>query len=278
MRTVIRGAIAALAMGAAGFSANAADLPSYKSAPPAPIFVDNYQPFQVRLKVGGVVPLDGTARIYDNTGAVLPLVGLSAGPGSLVPYASTSISSAIIPMLDVAYYFNKNWAVEAICCISHHHIQGIGSLYGGDLGRTWVFPPSLLLQYHFTNFGAFQPYVGVGVNFTAYFGTRAGNNYWPFLTPAGVVGYNSFYSTTITPSWGVVGQIGADYMFNEHWGVNADVKYIMMEPNAHSWIANQGSGLGTLYVPVNGAVKINPLVISAGLTYRFGGGLVKPLF
>lgn len=300
MRNIIRGAIAALTVGAASVSAHAADLSRYKAPPPPPPVVDTYQPFQVRLKVGSVIPTEGTATIYD-AGAIHPVLaglgipggsvglatGLSFGPGSVVPGANTSISWSVIPMIDVAYYLNKNWAIEAICCVTPHHIQGTGVLAGSSLARTWVFPPSLLLQYHFTNFGAFQPYLGVGVNFTTFWGTRAGNNNWGvnFLpgSPAfglGLPGANaSFYSASISPSWGVVGQIGADYMLNEHWGVNVDLKYIMMEPNARAWIiANTAAAvLNPIWIPVTAPVRINPLVVSAGLTYRFGGGVVPPV-
>lgn len=293
MRNFVRGALAALTIGAAGAAAQAADLGALKAPPPPPpVMVDSYQPFQVRLKVGGVIPLDGTATIYDAgaihpAGLVTPLAGLGWGPGSVVAGASSSTSWSVIPMLDVAYYLNKNWAIEAICCVSPHHVQGTGTLAGSSIAHTWVFPPSLLLQYHFTNFGAFQPYLGVGVNFTAFWGTRAGNNDWwlgfmPGSPLAGLGGATStFYSASITPSWGVVGQAGFDYMLNEHWGVNLDVKYIMMEPNAHanviSFIPNGAAGLNPVFIPVNAAVKINPLVVSAGLTYRFGGGAVAPV-
>ena len=128
-----------------------------------------------------------------------------------------------------------------------------------------------MLQYHFTNFGAFQPYLGVGVNFTAYWGTRAGNQTFPIALPAlpGVPAFLNATAATITPSWGVVGQAGADYMFNDHWGVNVDVKYIMMEPNAHVWATAAIPG-ATFSAPLNLAVKVNPIVVSAGLTYRFG--------
>ena len=79
-------------------------------------------------------------------------------------------------------------------------------------------------------------------------------------------------SATVTPSWGVVGQAGADYMFNDRWGVNLDVKYIMMEPNAHVWLVGNTTpvNVGPVNVPVNLAVKINQNVVSGGLTYRFG--------
>ncbi|WP_424360558.1 hypothetical protein [Methylocystis parvus] len=38
-----------------------------------------------------------------------------------------------------------------------HHVTGVGSIKSTFVIKTWVFPPSMLLQYHFTQFGAFQP-------------------------------------------------------------------------------------------------------------------------
>jgi outer membrane protein len=304
MRHLVRGAFAAFTLGAAIASAHAADLPSIKAPPPPPVFVDTYQPFQVRLKVGSLIPTRGDSTFYDNgivhplPAALLgnpqigPLTGLSGGYGSVVTGASTSISTSIIPMLDVAYFLTKNWAIEAICCVSPHHVQGTGSLFGASVAHTWVFPPSVMLQYHFTNFGAFQPYLGVGVNFTTFWGTRAGNNsFWlPFVPGSTLAGRGApgattnLYSASISPSWGVVGQAGVDYMFNEHWGVNVDFKYITVQPRAHAWgtafVAGPlGGAVNPVWVPVNVAVNINPIVVSAGLTYRFGGdwGLPKLL-
>ena len=280
MRDIVRGAFAAIALGAAAVSAQAADLGAIKGPPPPPPIIDTFHPFQVRLKVGGVIPTDGSATIYDRgTGTylggqtVLQAVGYSLGAGSVFSGASTNISSSVVPMIDVAYYFTKNWAVEAICCVTPHHVTGVGPIQGASVIKTWVFPPSLMLQYHFTNFGAIQPYVGVGVNFTAFWGTRAGNQTFPFALPAfpGVASFVTATSASITPSWGVVGQAGVDYMFTDHWGLNLDVKYIMMEPNAHVWAVNTGTPFGALAVPLDLAVKINPIVVSAGLTYRFGG-------
>jgi outer membrane protein W len=285
MRDIVRGAFAAIAMGAATVSAYAADLPSIKAPPPPPPVVEPFHPFQIRLKVGGVVPTDGSAYITDRgTGTyvgnqtALHALNWSGGPGTQFFGSSTNISSAVIPMIDVAYYFTKNWAIEAICCVTPHHVTGVGPIQGASVIKTWVFPPSLMLQYHFTNFGAIQPYLGVGVNFTAFWGTRAGNQTFTFpsLNPAlnGVVNnvWGTATAASITPSWGVVGQAGVDYMFNDHWGLNVDVKYIMMEPNAHVWaVANTTPvNVGPANVPLNLAVKINPIVVSGGITYRFG--------
>jgi outer membrane protein W len=277
-----------------------AGLPNTKAPPPV---VEPFHPFQVRLKVAGVVPTDGSAYITDRgngsylggstiagvTGYNYPVtalnaLGYSGGPGTQFFGSNTKISSAVIPTIDVAYYLTRNWAIEAICCVTPHHVTGVGPLQGASVIKTWVFPPSLMLQYHFTNFGAFQPYLGVGVNYTAYWGTRPGNQTVSFqalnpnIAAYGGGALNPFTawatatSASITPSWGVVGQAGADYMFNDRWGVNVDVKYIMMEPNAHVWaVANTTpANVGPVSVPLNLAVKINPLVVSGGLTYRFG--------
>lgn len=298
MKTVIRGALAAAFVGAAGASALAADLPYTKAPPPPPPVVEEFQPFQVRLKIGGVVPLAGKGTTYDEYSAY-PIFGLAGapsvtalaglgGPGLVIPNASTSTSWSVIPMLDVSYYITKNWAIETICCVSQNHIQGTGEI-ASTFAHTWVFPPSLIAQYHFTQFGPWQPYLGVGVNFTTYWGTRVNNEGWALDTAPGstLAGLGipfvnaSFYSATVTPSWGVVGQAGLDYMFNEHWGVNLDVKYIMMEPIVHAKIvayAPTAPGLGAIYIPVKVALPIDPLVISAGVTYRFGGHAAAPVF
>lgn len=275
MRTILRGALAALILGAAGATAQAADLPSVK-APPPPAFVDTYQPFQIRVRATAIVPDSGGATVYDRLGNILPGLGLSAGAGSIVPGASTSVSWSVIPEVDVSYYLTKNIAIEAICCISRHHVQGVNTLFGSSLAHSWVFPPSLILQYHFTNFGAFQPYIGVGVNFTAYF-SEAGYNQW-FLAPPVLAGGTvpvTFNSLSITPSWGVVGQIGFDYMLNETWGINVDLKRILMEPNAHGTIFSPVGG--GLVVPINAKVNIDPWVVSAGVTFRFGAGWTNPV-
>ncbi|MFM9161900.1 MAG: OmpW/AlkL family protein [Methylocystis sp.] len=301
MKQIVRGAVAAIAMGASAVSASAADLATKK----APLIEDDFHPFQVRMLVSSVVPLAGTANIYDRgNGTYMPgltaynllqpnqtalqATGYSLGAGSLFNGAGTTISWSVMPTLSLGYYFNKNWSVEAICCVSPHHVQGTGSINGGSVIKTWVFPPTLTLVYHFTNFGAFQPYLGAGVNFTAYWGTRAGNQ--PFQIPLSAtvvpntVGAYTATGATITPSWGVAAQAGMDYMINKEWGWNLDAKWILMEPNAHvygTYTSNAGSTLGlpqynALSIPLNLGVKINPIVISTGLTYRFGSGKSQP--
>ena len=59
----------------------------------------------------------------------------------------------------------------------------------------------------------------------------------------------------------MAGQIGFDYMLDKHWGVNFDVKKIMMEPNATVTLLPATA--------VTAKVKINPWIIGTGITYKF---------
>lgn len=268
------GTVSAAGLLILGSSAMAADLPSKKTAVAPPVLVDSFQPFQVRLRATAIIP-DGKTTVYDKSGLTLPLVNLSAGPGSQIFGSGAKVSTAVIPELDLTYYFTKNIAIEAICCLSYHKVTGAGVLSGLDVAKTWVFPPTILLQYHFTNFGAFQPYIGVGVNFTAYLGAKAGNNWAQFITPVGPLGFNTVSNVSIGSSWGVAGQVGFDYMFNQNWGLNVDLKRIMMQPTAHGTVVNStllGLGSPLAFVPFRAKVNIDPWVVSAGITYRFGGG------
>jgi len=238
MKNIVRGAFAAAAI-AAALPAVAADLPTAKGPAVAPTYMEAFDPYMIRVRGVGVLPDSGKGNI---TAGVL--TGVQA-----------KVKEAYIPEVDLTYFFTKNIAVEAICCLSRHDISattpaGVGL---GTVGRTWVFPPTVLLQYHFTDFGAFKPYVGVGVNYTHYFDTKSRGVL--AAVPADL---------KIKDSWGVAGQVGFDYMLNRNWGINVDVKKIMMEPNFDSYTPG-----GVLVAA--GKAKINPWLVGIGLTYRFGG-------
>jgi outer membrane protein len=238
MIRIVRCATAALTLGAAVASASAADLTPPPAPAPAPVLSDSFQPFQVRLRAVGVIPTAGGI--------------LQAVPSGAFISGGFKASDAVIPELDVSYFFTKNWAVEAICCVSYHKVF----LDGGNVApnqqaaSAWLFPPTALVQYHWTDFGHFQPYIGVGVNYTVYFNQHAS---LPLLN-----------TVAIQNSWGVAGQIGFDYMIDDHWGFNFDVKKIMMNPHVYGTVA---PGL----VSISGQANLSPWLIGGGITYRFGG-------
>lgn len=216
-------------------SALGADLPSKNAAPaPAPV-VEEFNPWMVRVRALGFVP-QSSGTVY---------LGGAAIPGS-----NLKVSNSIVPEIDISYFFTPNIAIEAICCVVPANVNAKGSIAAlGKLGDVVAFPPTITLQYHFTNFGAFKPYVGVGVNYTHFFKNGSGPN---------------FSNLKVDDSWGVAGQVGFDYMIDKHWGINVDVKKILMQPNASVNLVTAGGA-----VPLSAKTKIDPWLFGAGVTYKF---------
>ncbi|NNM80736.1 MAG: OmpW family protein [Gallionella sp.] len=145
-----------------------------------------------------------------------------------------------IPEVDVSYFFTKNIATELVLTYPQNVNINVG---GVQKGTIQALPPSLLVQYHFTDLGQWKPYVGAGVNYTI-FSNR--NN---ILGGAASVDQSST---------GLVAQVGFDYMFDQHWGFNADVKYVQIKTNVN--VVGAGN-IGTL--------NLNPLTPAIGVAYRF---------
>lgn len=146
-------------------------------------------------------------------------------------------SNLTIPEFDISYFFNKNVAAELVLTYPQSVDINSGSSY---LGSVKALPPSLLLQYHFTDLGNWKPYVGAGVNYTLF----TNNNVTSTIT-------------TQTNSYGLVAQAGVDYMFNKNWGVNLDVKYVQIKTEVYS----SGAKIGDL--------NLSPIQSSIGVTYKF---------
>jgi outer membrane protein len=221
--------VAALLAGTA-LSAAAADLPA-KGAPVTPTFIATPSPWMIRVRALGVIP-DASADWQVN--------------GVALPGASIDISSTIVPELDITYFFTENFAAELVLGTTPHNLSGKGTAINGlAIGRVWLLPPTLTVQYHFTQFGKFKPYVGAGVNYTIFYDEKA---------------KGAFTNLSVDNQFGFALQAGFDYMLDQHWGINIDVKKIWLEPDAK---ANLGASL------VTGKVKIDPWLVGVGVSYRF---------
>lgn len=157
-----------------------------------------------------------------------------------------SISTAFVPEFDISYFFDENWSVELILATAKHDVEAVGTSVGNgdiDLGEVWLLPPTLTGQYHFTG-GNFVPYVGAGVNFTIFYGVDEG----PI---ADDVEYDS--------ALGFALQGGLDYMLNDKWFLNVDVKRLFLGTDA---TIDATTALGAT---VNADVDINPWIIGFGV-------------
>ena len=146
-----------------------------------------------------------------------------------------------IPEFDITYFFTKNIAAELV--LTYPQRVDVRS-YSTSLGTVTALPPTLLAQYHFTQFGPLKPYVGAGLNYTR-FGSRN-------------LGSADQYSVEKS-SLGYAAQIGADYMLTKNWGVNLDVKYLQIKTDVI--VNSSGASAGTL--------NLSPIATSVGVTYKF---------
>jgi len=242
-KLISAGIAAALAATAFCGTALAADIHAPEKAK-APVVKEALTPWQIRVRALGVVPRNSAT--------------VNQIPGSDMEFSRT-----VVPELDISYYFTENLAAELVLATTYSMIDAAGTLQkdgAGKLGKTWILPPTLMLQYHFTNFGKFKPYVGAGVNYTFFYNEDAGHN-------ADGVGLSDL---KVENEWGGALQVGFDYMLNEHWGFNFDVKKLYLQPDWHGRLNDATATALKITDPnISGKAKLDPWLIGAGVTYRF---------
>jgi outer membrane protein len=160
------------------------------------------------------------------------------------PDFAIKIDSGTSLTLTGAYMYSPNWAFEVLAAWPFNHDI---TVMGVKIAETDHLPPTFSLQYHFMPDGTFQPYAGLGLNYTLFSGTKLAGN------PPGV-------SLDLDDSFGIAAQFGADWMLNDKWMVNFDLRWISIESDA-----TLSDGIDTETFKV----KIDPLVYSVNLGFKF---------
>jgi len=151
-----------------------------------------------------------------------------------------SINNKVIPEVDISYFITPNIAAELI--LTYPQKQTVHSdVIGADIGTFKHLPPTLTAQYHFTDFGAFKPYLGAGLNYT-----RISN-----------VDFGALPVTLDKSSVGLAVQAGFDYEVAKNVYLNLDVKKVQIKTDVTVGGVNKGS------------FKVDPLLIGAGVGFRF---------
>ncbi len=192
--------------------------------------VDN--PWQVRVRAVAVVP-DESAKIETIGG-------------------DAAITNTLIPELDISYFFTDHISTELILGTTKHKATAVGTTLGDvELGKVWLLPPTLTLQYHMAPKAAFNPYVGAGINYTIFYSEST----------KGTVLDNIHYGN----SFGFALQAGADIKSNpdSDWFFNLDVKKVFLNTDVR---VDATTAAGAV---VNAKVDINPWLIGVGVGKRF---------
>jgi outer membrane protein len=151
-----------------------------------------------------------------------------------------SVGDAITPELDLTYFITPKIALEAIAATAQHSLTYTGDAH---LGNTWILPPTVTLQYHFTPDNMFSPYLGAGVNYSYFYGEDSGDG---------------FSDLEVEGGFGFALQAGADFWINENWGLNLDVKKIFLNVDGK---LNDGD--------IRADIDLDPWLVGAGVSYRF---------
>ncbi len=148
-----------------------------------------------------------------------------------------TVNNKVFPEVDISYFFTPNIAAELVLTYPQKHTVKAG---GTEIGSLKHLPPTLSVQYHFTDLGAFKPYVGAGLNYTRFSSVDL---------PAPVsIDKNSF---------GLAVGAGFDYEIQKNIYFNIDVKKVQIKTT----VSAGGTDLGDF--------KVDPLLVGVGIGFRF---------
>ena len=210
----------------------------------------------LRAGVGTIQPKHDSLRL----GTVDLGGGVPAQPAELDFDTATGL------MLSGTYMFTPNWALDILAPWPFRHdidieatiSDGVGTERGKlPFGEVELFPPTVSLQYHFTPNGKFQPYVGLGINYSRFIDE----------TLASEIPADGITALEFDDFVGIAVQLGTESMFgaDSHWLLNFVLRWI--EIDADTSLSVEG---GT--VPATkeiGTVDIDPWILTVDLGYRF---------
>jgi outer membrane protein len=169
--------------------------------------------------------------------------------------SEVGVDSAFGPEIDFTWKMTPHWGLELIIGGAEHEFTAEGgALDGIDLGRAWVIPPTLTLQYHFVPNKKARPYVGIGFNATTFQKYR----YSQDLKDLGID------ELVLKDSVGYAAQLGIDIDVSENWFLNIDAKYIRMSTEVKIRQAAVPNDVLQIL-----SLDIDPFVIGFGFGSRF---------
>jgi len=140
----------------------------------------------------------------------------------------------------LGYRFTDKLGVELLAAEPFDHDVYLND---ANLASTDHLPPTLTVQYYPLGgtSARVQPYAGIGVNYTRFSDETIATG----------------DDLDLDDSWGAAGQLGIVLLIDENWALNAAAWYLDIDTDA----SLNGNDIGT--------VEIDPVVVMAGLSFRF---------
>jgi outer membrane protein len=165
----------------------------------------------------------------------------------------TKANDNVTPTLAIEYFVTNNVSIETIAGITQHDVDATAGLpVGAELvSDAKLIPATVTVKYHF-DLGGVKPYVGAGPSYFLWVGDDPG----AATLPLGVT------ETNLSNEFGVALQAGFDVPVGKSGlGLSVDVKRYFIDTTARWYVGN------TLAIETEH--KLDPWLISAGLSYRF---------
>lgn len=166
-------------------------------------------------------------------GAVLP----KSDNGTLAG-GKADVDNNVRPTFTAEYFVMDNIGIELLAAIPFKHDVDISGI--GNAGDVKHLPPTLSINYHIPTQSAWQPYVGVGVNYTYFFDESS---------PLG--------DLELDDSFGVAAQVGVDYALSNNTAVRANVRWIDIDSD----VKLDGNKIGK--------AEIDPIVVNFAYVWQF---------
>lgn len=172
---------------------------------------------------------------------------LRVGVGHVDPKSSNglvaTVDSGTALVFNGTYFFTPNVGFEILAATPFSHDIKLAA-DGTKVGETKHLPPTFSLQYHFDTAGAFNPYVGAGLNYTLFFDEET-------------TGPLTGTSLKLDDSVGFAAQLGADFDVSDRISLNFDVRWLDINTDAEL----DGAALEE--------VEIDPIVYSLTAVWNF---------
>jgi outer membrane protein len=192
----------------------------------------------------------------DSDAIELPTAPPTVLPGGVEVDSGTAIS------LIATWMMSDNWGVELLAATPFEHDIDLADLPVAA-GATKHLPPTVSIQwYPRGGMEGWQPYLGLGVNYTHFFSEKVDGELGAVL--GDLLDVQSA-KLSLDDSFGLAAQAGVDVPLNDKWALNFGVWYIDIGTTADIDVTT-GSGANAT---VSFDVDIDPWVYNIGVAYKF---------
>ena len=166
-----------------------------------------------------------------------------------------SANDNVTPTIAIEYFVTPNISVETIAGVTAHHVSAsAGALKGTELvSKIHIVPATLTAKYHLPLGHGIKPYVGAGPSLFLVVADEP--------SAALKAALPAVTRTKLTSELGVAVQAGVDIDLGHGYGLALDAKKYWVGTNATVYAGNT--------VALVTRNKLNPWVLSAGVSYRF---------